>query len=223
MCILSLSNISSAPTSMAFPDSLCLDINEYLSTLPDGDRQLYDVLSCIPESADEPRVRRSRRGAFIKCISQVPPYRYLARSCVPDNECDFQPPRWHYGYKFTYEQALALNQENAPDDERIDSLSDFQEMCDESVDVKKERSMLGGWWLKCRAENILEFQHNAGFKSVWDRGEKAQMFGFRDSWHLGDPHTGEEVEEISQLMFGKYVEPMWYLDASHCFWYEKRK
>ncbi|KAL0949151.1 hypothetical protein HGRIS_009232 [Hohenbuehelia grisea] len=205
------------------PHLLTVDIDEYMSKMSEEDRHIYNLLSSTPESPDEVHVRRSLRATFIHCVSHARPYQYLAGSCIPDTKCGFQPPRWRYGYKFTYEQALAVNQENAPEDERTPPLSFFQEICDESVDVKKERSMVAGWWLKTRVQSMLEFRHEVGFKSVWDRGEKVQMFAFRDSWYSGDPLLGATVDEISELMFGKYVEPLWYLDAYHCFWYEKRK
>ncbi|KAL0949159.1 hypothetical protein HGRIS_009240 [Hohenbuehelia grisea] len=202
------------------PDSPPVKIDEYLSTLSDVDRRIYELLSCTPMSSDDVHVRPSLRGAFVKCVSQAPPHQYLASSCIPETKCDFLPPRWRYGYKFTYGEALAAHETIAPEGERIPPLSYLQEVCDESIDVKEERLMLAAWWLENRVENIIEFRHDTDWNLVWERGKKVRMFSFRDSWRVGDPLVAAHVEEISQLMFGKHVEPMWYLDASHCFWVE---
>ncbi|KAL0949145.1 hypothetical protein HGRIS_009226 [Hohenbuehelia grisea] len=116
-------------------------------------------------------------------------------------------------------RALELNPERAPDDERLPPLSHFQAIARPPIDPVTERSLIAGSWLEGRVEKILKYEHEAD----WEREEKVQIFSFRDTWAIGGPLAGIQIYEISQLMFGKYVEPMWYLDSQHCYWYEREQ
>ncbi|KAL0949146.1 hypothetical protein HGRIS_009227 [Hohenbuehelia grisea] len=199
------------------------DLDEIKSKMSVQDRRVFNMLMLVPRSPDDLHVRRSSRKALIKWVSRTPAFEYLSRTCIPHEECRFQPPRWHYGYKFTYEQALELNQERAPDDERLPPLSHYQTVCLAPVDPVKERSLIAGSWLEHCVEEILDFEHEADWNWAWERGEKVQIFSFRDTWDIGDPLASDQVSAISHLMFGKYVQPMWYLDSDDCYWFLRKQ
>ncbi|KAL0949144.1 hypothetical protein HGRIS_009225 [Hohenbuehelia grisea] len=197
------------------------DVSDVLVELDDVNKRIYTVLSRVPESSDDPHVRPSLRRELIKWISRASAYQYIPCTCIPDKTCRFLPPRLRYGYKFTREQALAANQELAPENDRVPPLSQFKEMCAESIDIVQERTYTAGSWLACRTETILNHEHEADWCMAWEKGEKVQIFTFRDTWRFGSPPSDVQVAEISQMMFGKYVEPMWYLDADKCYWIAK--
>ncbi|KAL0949142.1 hypothetical protein HGRIS_009223 [Hohenbuehelia grisea] len=199
------------------------DLDEIKSKMSVEDRRIFKRLMLVPQSPDDLHVRRSARKALIKWVSRTPAFEYISRTCIPFKGCRFQPPRWHYGYKFTYDQALELNQERAPEDERLRPLIHYQTVCRPPIDPVKERSRVAGSWLERRVEKILRYNHEANWHWVWEREEKVQVFSFRDTWAIGDPLAGIQVAKISHLMFGKYVEPMWYLDYDDCYWYEKQQ
>ncbi|KAL0949148.1 hypothetical protein HGRIS_009229 [Hohenbuehelia grisea] len=204
-------NITSNPSSTP-------DVSDVLETLDDVNKRIYTLLSRIPNSLEDVHVRPSLRREFIKWASRASAYQYIACTCIPDNTCRFRPPRFRYGYKLTHEQALAGNLEFAPEKERVPPVSVYKELCHESVDIVSERTYIAGTWLQHRTEKILEFEHKTNWCWVWENGEEVRMFSFRDTWRFGNPPTGVQVAQISQLIFGKYIEPMWYLDVDDCYW-----
>ncbi|KAL0949143.1 hypothetical protein HGRIS_009224 [Hohenbuehelia grisea] len=206
---------------MFIPTYTPVNLDEVISQMSYVHRRIFWLLTTPPKSKDEPHARPSLRNAFIKCVSQAPAYLYLVPECIPSAICHFKPPRWRYGYNITKEAALEANLERGPEEERVPPLSYFQETCDESVDPVAERSRFAGAWLCRYVSSILKERHDVAWRLVWENGESPRIFTFRDTWEFGVSLTNHEVAEISHLIFGKYVEPMWYLDYRDCFWKAK--
>ncbi|KAF7416032.1 hypothetical protein PC9H_010281 [Pleurotus ostreatus] len=191
---------------------------DVVSQMTGADRRIFLLLTCPPKSTNDLHGRPSLRNAFIKFVSRARAYEYLPLNTVPDKKSRFQPPRWRYGYKFTFEQALAVNEQRLPPDQQLSPLSWFRECCDDDADPVAERARVAGSWLETRVNVIMEGDQEAQWCHAWENGERILVLSFRDTWRLGEAPGADQVAAISELMFGKYVEPMWYVDAFDCFW-----